>query len=334
MKIGFFEIQGGEAEFFKSKISGHELVFNSSIISQDSLPETKDFDAISVFIGSPIGKEVLAALPNLKFIATRTTGYDHIDLDALREKNILLSFVPSYGDHTVAEFAFGLLLCLTRKIFMAYDRIREQGSFDLAGLRGTDLVGKTLGIVGVGRIGSQMARLAAAFGMNILAYDVNSRPELVEKYGVKYVDFDYLLRNSDVISLHLPGGPKTYHIINKDNIGLIKRGCILINTARGSLVETDALIKALESGILAGAGLDVLEEEAPMKNEKEFALFSRPEDHNLKTIIQNHVLIDMDNVIITPHNAFNAREAVERILETTAGNINAFLAGNPVNLAK
>lgn len=334
MKIGFFEIEEWEVDYVKSRLSGYELFFSNNAITKDSLPSDKNFDIVSVFTDSAINQEVLNALPDLKFIATRTTGYDHIDLERARAKNILVSNVPSYGENTVAEFAFGLLLCLSRKIFLAYDQIRETGSFSLDGLQGFDLKDKTLGIVGTGRIGRNMAKIAHGFGMKIIAYDAAPALELKKELGLEYVSFENLLKNSDVISLHVPYLESTRHLINKENIKLIKPGAILINTSRGGVVETGALVKALNDGILAGAGLDVLEEETPTKDERRFLLYGRPDEHNLKTILQNHVLIDMDNVIITPHNAFNTKEALERILNTTIENIIGFARGSPKNLVK
>lgn len=334
MKIGFFEIEEWEADYIKPRLNGYELFFSKEAITKDRLPLDKNFDIISVFTDSAINREILNSLPNLKFIATRTTGYDHIDLETTKAKNVLVSHVPSYGENTVAEFAFGLLLCLSRKIFLAYDQIRETGSFSLEGLQGFDLKDKTLGIVGTGRIGRNMIKIANGFGMKVVAYDAAPDSELEKELGFRYVSFEDLLKNSDVISLHVPYLESTHHLINKENIKLIKPGAILINTSRGGVVETDALVPALNDGILVGAGLDVLEEEAPTKDERQFLLYGRPDEHNLKTILQNHVLIDMDNVIITPHNAFNTKEALERILNTTIENIVGFVKGSPKNLVE
>lgn len=334
MKIGFFEIEEWEADYIKPRLNGYELFFSKEAITKDRLPLDKNFDIISVFTDSAINREILNSLPNLKFIATRTTGYDHVDLETAKAKNVLVSHVPSYGENTVAEFAFGLLLCLSRKIFLAYDQIRETGSFILEGLQGFDLKDKTLGIVGTGRIGRNMIKIANGFRMKVVAYDAAPDSELEKELGFRYVSFEDLLKNSDVISLHVPYFESTHHLINKENIKLIKPGAILINTSRGGVVETDALVPALNDGILAGAGLDVLEEETPTKDERQFLLYGRPDEHNLKTILQNHVLIDMDNVIITPHNAFNTKEALERILNTTIENIVGFVNGSPKNLVK
>ncbi len=344
MKIRFFQIEPWEAGYIKEKVESEkgkeiELVFSEEKLDKDNLPENKDAEIISVFVGCKIDKEVIDAMPNLKLITTRSTGFDHIDSKYATSKNIQTAYVPGYGDNTVAEYAFGLILTLSRKIYEAYDRIRETGSFSLEGLRGFDLKGKTIGIVGTGRIGQHMIKMAKGFDMNVIAFDVFPNQELAKNLGFQYVSFDDLLGQSDVISLHVPyikgngesGKEKgeqimsTHHLINLQNINKIKKGALLINTARGPIVETGALVKALNEGILGGAGLDVLEEEGAIQDEKTLLLHGHPEEHNLKTVLENHVLIDMPNVIITPHNAFNTKEALQRILDTDISNIKSFI---------
>jgi D-lactate dehydrogenase len=324
VKIGFFETENWEAEYFKKALEGNELFFSEKKLNKDNLPEQNDFDAVSIFVCSEMDKETISHFPNLKLITARSAGFDHIDLKTAKEKNISIAYVPGYGDNTVAEFAFALLLDISRKIYESYDRIRETGSFSPEGLRGFDLKGKTMGIVGTGRIGRETAQIAKGFDMNVIAFDISPDEKFARENGIKYVSFDELLANSDVISLHVPHMESTHHIINSGNINKIKKGAVLINTARGGLVETDALIKALNEKILAGVGLDVLEEEGAIKDERSLLLYGRPEEHNLKTLLQNHVLIDMPNVIITPHNAFNTQEALTRILETDVQNIKSF----------
>lgn len=324
MKIAFFEIEDWEVDYLKTALGGNELFFSKEKLNKDNLPKENDFDAISVFAGCLIDKETINYFPNLKLITTRSTGFDHIDLEAAKQKNISVAYVPGYGDNTVAEFAFALILNLSRKIFKAYDRIKETGSFSLDGLRGFDLEGKTIGIVGTGRIGRHMIRIAKGFNMNIIASDVRPDENFAKEIGFKYVPFDELLSNSDIISLHVPYCEETKHLINSTNINKIKKGALLINTARGCVVETDALIKGLNEKILGGVGLDVLEEEGAISDERSLLLYGHPEEHNLKTILQNHVLIDMPNVIITPHNAFNTQEALIRILDADIENLKSF----------
>jgi D-lactate dehydrogenase len=289
---------------------------------------------LSIFISSEIDKEIIDSLPNLKLITTRSTGYDHIDCEYCKSKGILVCNVPEYGTKTVAEWTIGLMLNLMRKIYYAIDQIKETESFDLKNLRGEELYGKTLGVIGTGRIGKEVIKLAKAFGMNILAYDVYPDENFAKEYNVTYTSLEELLKNSDVITIHVNLNPSTYHLINKENIKLIKPGAYLINTARGGIIETEALLYALKEGILKGAALDVLEEETEIKEELELLVKQEIKEDEIKTLWQNHILMKMPNVLITPHNAFNSKEAIERILMTTIENIKKFLEGNPMNLVK
>lgn len=332
MIIGFFETEEWEEEALKKSFPQDELVFVPHIIGPDNLPERKDLEAICIFVQSHITEEVLKELPRLKMITTRSTGFDHIDVASAKARGIRVMYVPGYGDNTVAEMAFGLLLNLTRKIYLSIDRIKETGSFALDGLRGTDLKGKTMGIIGTGRIGREAIKIAKGFGMEVLAYDVMPNPTLPPELGFKYVPLEELLAQSDVISLHCPYTPETKHIINSKNIGRIKKGAYLINTARGGLVETEALSEALRVGALAGAGLDVIEEEGEMHDELKVLSQGHPQEEELKIMLQNHALMKMPNVLITPHNAFNSDGALRRILDTTILNIDSFKKGVATNL--
>jgi len=304
---------------------------------------------LSIFICSEIDKEIIDSLPNLKLITTRSTGYDHIDCEYCRSKGIVVCNVPEYGTKTVAEWTIGLMLNLMRKIYYAIDQIKESESFDLKNLRGEELYGKTLGVIGTGKIGKEVIKLAKAFGMNMLAYDAFPDENFAKEYNVTYLTLEELLKNSDVITIHVNLNPSTYHLINKENIKFIKPGAYLINTARGGIVETEALLYGLKEGILKGVALDVLEEETEIKEELELLVKYTTTDKrgsntdergldDLKetafTLWQNHILMKMPNVLITPHNAFNSKEAIERILMTTNENIKKFLEGNPVNLVK
>ncbi|MCX6713305.1 MAG: hydroxyacid dehydrogenase [Candidatus Vogelbacteria bacterium] len=289
---------------------------------------------LSIFVTSHIGSAELDRFPQVKFIATRSTGFDHIDLAECAKRGIIVANVPSYGENTVAEQAFALILCLSRKIYESYKQIEQGGKFSPDGLKGFDLKGKTIGIVGLGRIGVHTARIAKGFEMNILAFDQHQNEQAIKDYGVKYVTLDELLAGSDIISLHAPYMKETHHLINLDNIGKIKKGAYLINTARGGLVDTAAIIKGLQDGILVGAGLDVLEEENFMIDELSLLNNPHPNESSLKTILENHYLIDHPRVIITPHNAFNTQEAIERIIGTTVEDIKGFTAGAVVNMVK
>jgi len=332
MKIGFFGLEGWEEEVIKKYFSEDDIHLSKNIIDENNIPEKTDFEIISIFINSKITDKVLNNFPNLKFITTRSTGFDHIDLEACKKKNIIVSYVPGYGDNTVAEFTFGLLLSLTRKIYQAIDQIKESGSFGLSGLRGIDIKGKTIGIVGTGRIGREVIRIANGFSMNIIAYDPYPNEAFQKKIGFEYVSFENLLKNSDIITLHCPHTPQTHHLINKGNISLIKKGAYLINTARGGLIETEALIEALNDGTLSGAGLDAIEEEGTIKKDIHFLEEEHADKEKLKTILYDHVLMKMPNVLMTPHNAFNSQEALKRILNTTLDNIKAFKNNTPANI--
>ena len=331
MKITFYEIEGWEEEIIRKEFAGEDILLSREFVSSLHPPKERESEVISVFVNSRVDASLLDALPNLKCIATRSTGYDHIDLAECKKRGIVVLYVPGYGDNTVAEFAFCLLLNLTRKMYQAVDRIKETGSFSLHGLRGIDLKGKTMGLLGTGRIGKEMARISRGFGMGLVGFDPYPDQKFAEEVGLKYLSLEEMLGISDVISIHCPHTPQTHHFLNMKNIGLIKKGAYLINTARGGILETEALVYALQNGILAGAGLDVLEEEGDMKDELALLLGGHPKETELKVILQNHVLMRMPNVLVTPHNAFNSQEALGRILATTIQNVRGFLNGKPEN---
>lgn len=299
--------------------AGVEVGIVSGTLDAAHLPADVDFDIAAVFMDSAVDATTITALPNLKFITTMSTGFDHIDLATAAARLIPVSSVPGYGENTVAEFAFALLLALSRKIREASARVQTEHRFETGGLRGFDLAGKTIGVIGTGRIGKHAVRMAKGFGMNVIAYDVYHDDAFAKEMGFPYVALEELLAQSDVITVHTPYMPSTHHLINSANIGLVKKGAILINTARGAIVETAALTAALKSGQLGGAGLDVLEEEVALKAGKADT---------------DSELIQLPNVIVTPHNAFNTKEAFFRILDTTIENIVAFTKGAPTNLIK
>lgn len=315
---------------FRDQLSGiADCEFIAEPLTDRNAELYKYADAMSVFIHSHITPATLAKLPSLKFVATNSTGHDHIDTAACGKRGIAVSNVPSYGENTVAEHAFALILALTRKIVDSATRIK-QGKFSLEGLRGFDLKGRTIGVAGTGRIGKHVIRMAHGFEMKILAYDMFPEPALESHYPLRYVSLPELLAESDIISLHTPYSRQTHHMINQENISLIKRGAILINTARGGLVQTSALTQALQDGILRGAGLDVLEEEGIVEEDSKL-ITGYLDREQLSVALQDHRLIAMDNVIVTPHNAFNSEEAVLRVASTTIENFMAWHKGKPAN---
>ncbi len=329
-RIAFFETEKWEEDRIAKGLEGYHVDFFPRPLEEPIPPPAIDASILSVFIRSKLDRSLIENLPNLKFIATRSTGYDHIDLAACNERGILVANVPYYGETTVAEHTFGLILSLSRKIHKAYLRT-TRGDFSLEGLRGFDLQGKTLGVVGAGRIGLHVIRIAKGFGMRVVAFDVRQDSLLAEVLDFEYVSLDDLLRQSDIISLHAPLTPKTYHMIDRDRLQKAKRGAILINTARGGLVDTDALMWALDEGILSGAGLDVIEGEELIEEEKQLLRAPRAEE-KLRLVLQQHVLLRREDVVITPHIAFNSWEALARIVDTTIGNIRSFVEGTPQNV--
>lgn len=338
MKIGFFGVKINEETYLRKKLQEKnisvEMFFTPEIIDSEHIPEQSDFDVISIFVDCAINKKVLEALPKLSFIAVRSTGYDNVDLSLTNESKIIVSNVPSYGENTVAEFAFGLILALSRKICLAYDQVKETGSFSVKNLQGFDLRGKTLGVLGTGRIGQHVVAMAKGFGMNVIAFDPHPNQDHAKELDFQYLTFDEVLTQSDILTIHVPYMKETHHLISREQLSKMKKGAYLINTSRGGVVHTEALVEFLQNGHLGGAGLDVLEEEGVIKDEMDFILKGHPEEHNLKTVLADYALINMPNVIVTPHNAFNTSEALLRILDTTVENIEAFINKKTINIIK
>jgi D-lactate dehydrogenase len=330
MRVAFFEVKDWERQYLEERLAGDLASFDGGTIGPERAGACDPAaECLSVFIYSRVTRAVLDALPELRLIATRSTGYDHIDLAGCRERGIAVSNVPSYGENTVAEHTFALVLMLARKVHHAYAQV-QQGRVDLPALTGFDLHGKTIGVVGAGRIGLHVIRIARGFGMDVLAHDVHRDPFLAELLGFRYVELDALLAASDIVTLHCPLIPATHHLLGRERLARMKRGALLINTARGGLVDTDALVEALESGQVGGAGLDVLEGEELIKEEKQL-LHERQDVERLRTAVRNRVLLGRSDVVFTPHNAFNSREALLRILDTTLANLAACRAGQPAN---
>lgn len=333
MKIALLELQPWEEKFLRGRVDGtHAIVALPGVLEDKQLATIADAEIVSPFIYSKLTAERLTKLPKLKMISTRSTGFDHIDMAECARRGITVCNVPFYGENTVAEHTFALILALSRKVHEAFVRVRA-GNYSLEGLRGFDLKDKTIGVVGAGRIGLHVIRIARGFGMKVLAFDVKRDNFWAEVLGFEYAELNDLLGRSDIITLHAPYNRHTHHLINMENIHKIKRGAILINTARGGLVNTDALLKALDDGILGGAGLDVMEGEEAIYEESAL-LGDATNPEKLRTAIQNHVILKKPNVVFTPHNAFNSQEALERILATTAENITAFTAGAAKNVVR
>jgi D-lactate dehydrogenase len=348
MKVYFIEPEPSDIEFFEDSLPEHELFF----AEYDSDVES-GCEILSVYIHSKIDSAFLDQHLQLQFVTTRSAGYDHIDVAECVRRGIAVANVAGGDANTVAEHTFALMLSLARRL----SEVREankQPNFHYEKLRASDLKDKTLGVIGTGRIGLHVVHIALAFGMKVVAYEPYRPSLMAEIFGVRYLPLDRLLRESDVITLHAPLTPDTYHMLDREAFAKCRDGVLLINTARGALIDTDALIEGLESGRIAGAGLDVLEEESVMRRQADRIIAdqivaalqnqtlseeeARLRDPNrlkqFEQLVRNQRLLSRNDVVFTPHVAFNSAEAVERINQTTVENINAFIAGAPINLVQ
>lgn len=323
MKIAFFGLGQKQKEHIKkSPLKNHELIFFKDPLSKKDIQKIKDVDVLSIFLYSKITKDIIDELPNLTYIFTRSTGFDHIDLEACKKRNILVSYAPRYATDSVAEHTFALILALARNIYPSVQATKQELLFQPdKEFRGFELKGKTLGIIGCGRIGRQVVRLANAFGMKVLIYEKSPDLKFCKQTGVEAIDLDTLLAKSDIITLHVPYLKETHHLIDKKAIEKMKDGVVIINTARGAVIDTKALLEGLKSGKILAAGLDVLE------GEKEFIQKKGGKFRQL-----NYELMAMPNVIVTPHNAFNSSESISRLIDHTIEGILAFIAGKPQDL--
>ncbi len=327
--ISIYDTDATDKQRFTELLSGSEHQFkllDEQVSLKNSNPET---EVISIFVNDNVTREIMESMPKLKLIATRSTGFDHIDLEAAREKGITVTNVPRYGEQTVAEFTFALLLTLSRKIIAARASILE-GDIDMPALAGFDLQGKTIGIIGTGRIGQHAIAIAKGFGMNVIAYDLYPNQKAAEELGFTYVELSELAGQSDVISLHAPATAETHHLVDSDFLGRVKSRAVLVNTARGELIDTTALVRALSDNKLAGAALDVLEHEELLRV-KAADIHEKISPELAQAIVDTAALKSMENVILTPHAAFNTHEAVDRIRQTTIQNIIDFYKGETPN---
>ena len=324
MKVALFSTQNFERPFFMhaNKKFRHELLFHKEALHQETAPMATGFPAVCAFINDKLDAVTLSALVagGTRLVALRSAGYNNVDLPAADKLKITLMRVPAYAPAAIAEYAVALMLTLNRHIHQAYNRVRE-GNFDLNNLIGFNMSGKTVGIVGTGKIGTALAHIMKGFGCELLGYDVYHNPTCIE-LGLRYTDLPTLLAQSDIISIHCPLTPETKHLVNEQTIQLMKPGTMLINTARGAIVDASAVIEALKKkDRLSYFGMDVYEEEGPL-------LFSDLSS----TIIQDDVferLTTLPNVVVTGHQAFLTREALTQIADVTLGNISDFEAGSP-----
>lgn len=302
-RIVFLDVDGHERARVEAAYPGTVFLAHDA----DLAKECPDVQILSVFINTKLTADVIASLPDLRLVCTRSVGFDHVDLAACKERGITVCNVPDYGSHVIAEHVFALLLGTLRHITEGNRRVNE-GTFDYHGLKGMALNGKTIGIVGTGKIGRKVAQFAHGFDMRILAQDICVVEELKEKFGVTYVERPQLFAESDIISLHAPSLPQTKGMINAEAIAMMKPGVIIVNTARGSLIESQALLDGLESGKVAWALLDVLENES-LGGDVDKALTRHP------------------RVVTTPHIAFYADDSVRTMYVDCLESIATWLKG-------
>lgn len=328
MRTILFSSQTYDRDSFLSAVlpAGIELHFQSARLSLDTVALAEHHEVVCAFINDDLNAPVLERLAagGTRLIALRSAGYNHVDLTVAKRLGLAIVRVPAYSPHAVAEHAVALILALNRRLHRAYNRTRE-GDFSLHGLTGFDLVGKTVGVVGTGQIGATFAKIMNGFGCQLLAYDPFPNPQ-VEALGARYLSLPELLAESQIISLHCPLNGQSKHLINRESLAHMQPGAMLINTGRGGLVDTPALIDALKDGQLGYLGLDVYEEEAQL-------FFEDRSDLPLQDDVLAR-LLTFPNVIITAHQAFLTREALGAIAATTLQNISAWAAGAPVNLVK
>ncbi len=306
-----------------------ELEETPERLTAGNAPAHADVEVACVFLGSRLDAAALHQLPRLRYIVTRSTGFDHIDIAFCKRHDIRVCNVPSYGDPTIAEHTFALLLMIAHRMTEATQRARA-GQFSPEGLRGFDLAGKTIGVVGTGAIGRSVVRIARGFDMNVLANDINPDPLFARKWNARYLPLDLLLSQSDIVSLHVPLTSDTMTMIDKSAFAQMKSGVIFLNTARGEVTETGALLAALQSGKVAAAGLDVLADEHLLRKDGSHSAPLTPTEK--RHLELNKLLLEHPAVVATPHSAFNTDEALQRINQITLKNLIAILDGAPVNL--
>ncbi len=331
MNIVFDICEAEERALYEAAFTGHRLTFLDTPITEETVVPG-DTELLSVFIASKVPATLLEKLPQLKFITTRSMGYDHIDVKAARARGVVVASVPSYGVRTVAEFTFALILALSRKVYDAYDRLRSEGSTDVKDFEGFDLAGQTIGIVGTGNIGRNVGRIAKGFGMHVMLYDPHHNHAFAQEVGAHYVELDELVMNSSIVSMHVPYMPATHHLVNEGLLQKFKPGAYLINTSRGGIVDTKALVIALKEKRLAGAGLDVVEGERELLDEMSLLSNEHHDINQFQSLVAAHELLHMPNVILTPHIAFNTKNAKREIVDVTVCNIKDFLDGKPQNV--
>jgi D-lactate dehydrogenase len=347
MIIYIVEAEAAEEEFFRAELPGQDVRF---VVGLAEIGD--DAEIVSSFGHIGIGADFLEAHPHLRCLAARSRSLERVDLHACRERGVVVSHVPDYGDATVAEHTFALILALSRRLREVMALSQDDEHFSYGAARGIDLCGKTLGIIGLGRVGQRVAALAHAFQMRVVGFDPEEMtPEAATALGVEWMPFEDLLRAAHVISLHASLSPKTHHLLNRRAFARCRHGVLVVNTSRGPLIDTAALDEALESGQVGGAGLDVLEDERVLREPVSKIIAgeiidnlrsdAEPRDvqhgsrvRGLHKLMMSDSLLARHNVVFTPHVAFQSVETVRRLNAAAAANIRAFVAGKPANVCE
>lgn len=342
-KICFVDVESADRTYFDESLASHDLTYVRTL---DAVPE--DMEIISVFIGERVEEAFLEAHPALRLICSRSTGFDHIDLEACHRRSVAVTYVSAYGENTVAEHTFALILALSRRLRQSHEAVKN-GHFTREHLRGFDLRGRTLGVIGAGRVGLHVIRIAQGFGMKVLAYDAEKHPFYTELLNFQYASLDQVLRESHVITLHVPLDPTTRHMINRETLSICQPGVLVVNTGRGGLMDTEAVIEALDSGQVGGLALDVLEDERVFKDSATSLLSEKIAERVRNTaagtiprepsasrlaefsrLVTHSQLLQRQDVILTPHVAFNSVEALACLQSMTVKNILAYIDGQPL----
>lgn len=330
MKIVVFEAEPWTRVAWDKMAHDHEVKFVKELLTQSSVVGHTDADVISMDM-SVLDAEILAKFSSLKLIATRSTGVDQIDLEYCKLQRITVCNVPEYAENAVAEHVFAMLLSLSHHIVEVVNRTRKN-NFSWEGIQAFELRGKTLAVIGTGAIGRRVSRIAKGFDMDVVAFDVMPNEKWAGENAIRYLSFEETLRLADIITLHVPATPETYHLLSDDQFNLMKDGVVLINTARGDVIDIQALLRALSCGKVAAVGLDVLPEEQAIREGKEQLATLFGQKNNMETLLANHILLQHPKVIVTPHCAFFSKEATQRLLEVTVANIEAFIRDEPQNV--
>ena len=330
MKIVVFEAESWVKPVWSELEHEHEIGFVKEYLSPANISGHEEADIISVDM-SILSGDVLSRFSHLKMIAARCTGVDKIDLNYCGKKGIVVCNVPHYAENAVAEHVFALLLSISHHIVEASERTRRV-NFSWEGIQAFELRGKNLAVLGTGSIGRRVAEIGGGFGMNLFAFDIEPDWKWAADYGVEYLSFKDTLGCADIVTLHVPAVPGGGYMLSDVQFDLMKDGVVLINTARGELIDPRALLRALAAGKVAYAGLDVLPEEQAIREDGEQLATLLRQKNDMGILLANQMLLNHPKVLITPHNAFFSREAVQKLLDITKMNILGFIQGKPQNV--